>query len=79
MRFLGSAALFSAVLGLGGLGAPALAAPYDFVPAPQTDLNRIWILRKVISDMTPMEAMEFMLDQMHGTKSNREFLRAMNS
>ena len=45
----------------------------------QTDLNRIWILRKVISDMTPMEAMEFMLDQMHGTKSNREFLRAMNS
>jgi transcription termination factor Rho len=45
----------------------------------QTELNRIWILRKVISDMTPMEAMEFLLDQMGGTKGNREFLRSMNS
>ena len=45
----------------------------------QTELQRIWILRKVISDMTPMDAMEFMLDQMGGTKSNREFLKAMNS
>jgi transcription termination factor Rho len=43
------------------------------------ELQRIWILRKVISDMTPMDAMEFMLDQMGGTKSNKEFLRAMNS
>ncbi len=45
----------------------------------QTDLNRIWILRKVISDMTPLEAMEFILDRMQGTKGNKEFLRAMNS
>ena len=45
----------------------------------QADLNRIWILRKVISDMTPMEAMEFILDQMHGTKGNKEFIRSMNS
>lgn len=44
-----------------------------------TDLNRIWILRKVISDMTPMEAMEFLLDQMQGTKSNKEFMKSMNS
>jgi transcription termination factor Rho len=44
-----------------------------------TDLNRIWILRKVISDMTPMEAMEFLLDRMQGTKANKEFLRSMNS
>ncbi|MBX7217517.1 MAG: transcription termination factor Rho [Candidatus Kapabacteria bacterium] len=43
------------------------------------DLNRIWILRKVISDMTPMEAMEFLLDQMQGTKSNKEFMKSMNS
>ncbi|HVK37020.1 MAG TPA: transcription termination factor Rho [Candidatus Kapabacteria bacterium] len=45
----------------------------------QTELQRIWILRKVISDMNPTEAMEFMLDQMGGTKANREFLKAMNS
>jgi transcription termination factor Rho len=44
-----------------------------------TELQRIWILRKVISDMNPTEAMEFMLDQMGGTKANREFLKAMNS
>jgi len=44
-----------------------------------TDLNRIWILRKVISDMTSMEAMEFLLDQMQGTKSNKEFMKSMNS
>ena len=44
-----------------------------------TNLNRIWILRKVISDMTPMEAMEFLLDRMQGTKLNREFLKAMSS
>ncbi len=43
------------------------------------DLNRIWILRKVISDMTPLEAMEFLLDRMQGTKLNREFLKAMSS
>ncbi len=43
------------------------------------ELNRIWILRKVISDMTPMEAMEFLLDQMQGTKGNKEFLKAMSS
>lgn len=44
-----------------------------------TELSRIWILRKVISDMTPMEAMEFLLDQMQGTKSNKEFMKSMNS
>lgn len=43
------------------------------------DLNRIWILRKVISDMTPLEAMEFLLDRMQGTRGNKEFLRSMNS
>jgi len=43
------------------------------------DLNRIWILRKVIGDMTPLEAMEFLLDRMQGTRHNREFLKAMSS
>ncbi|MEP7219404.1 MAG: transcription termination factor Rho, partial [Bacteroidota bacterium] len=44
-----------------------------------TDLNRIWILRKVIGDMTPLEAMEFLLDRMQGTRQNKEFLKAMSS
>jgi transcription termination factor Rho len=42
------------------------------------DLNRIWILRKVLSQLSVVEAMEFLLDKMHGTKSNKEFLESMN-
>lgn len=42
MRLFGSAAFLLPVLAFVGLAAPALAAPYDFVPAPQTDLNRIY-------------------------------------
>ena len=43
------------------------------------DLNRIWILRKLLSDFNPVESMEFMLEKMRGTKSNKEFLKLMNS
>ncbi len=43
------------------------------------DLNRIWILRKLFSDFNTVEAMEFMLEKMRGTKSNKEFLRMMSS
>jgi transcription termination factor Rho len=42
-------------------------------------LNRIWILRKYLSDMTPMEAMEFLLDRLSKTQSNEEFLISMNN
>ena len=42
------------------------------------DLNRIWILRKVLSQLSVVEAMEFLLDKMHGTKSNKEFIESMN-
>ncbi len=42
------------------------------------DLNRIWILRKVLSQLSVVEAMEFLLDKMHGTKNNKEFLDSMN-
>ncbi len=42
------------------------------------DLNRIWILRKVLSQLSVVESMEFLLDKMHGTKSNKEFLESMN-
>ena len=42
------------------------------------DLNRIWILRKVLSQLSVVEAMEFLLDKMRGTKTNRDFLESMN-
>ena len=41
-------------------------------------LNRIWILRKHLADMTAEEAMRFMLQQMRGTRNNEEFLISMN-
>ena len=45
---------------------------------PKEDLNRIWILRKVLSQLNAVESMEFLLDKMHGTKTNKEFLESMN-
>ncbi len=41
-------------------------------------LQRMWILRKHLSDMNPNEAMDFLLDRMKGTRSNEEFLVSMN-
>ena len=41
-------------------------------------MNRTWILRKYLSDMTPVEAMEFLQKQMNLTDNNEEFLAAMN-
>ena len=43
------------------------------------ELNRIWILRKFLSDFSTVEAMEFLTEKMRGTKSNKEFLKSMNS
>jgi len=43
-----------------------------------TDLNRIWLLRKVLQPMNTVESMEFLLEKMHATKSNRIFLDSMN-
>jgi transcription termination factor Rho len=42
-------------------------------------LKRIWILRNLLADMSPLEAMQFLLDKMKGTKGNEEFLVVMNS
>ncbi|MCU0317772.1 MAG: transcription termination factor Rho [Amoebophilaceae bacterium] len=41
-------------------------------------LARVWILRKFMADMTPNEAMDFLLDRMKGTRNNEEFLLSMN-
>jgi len=40
--------------------------------------KRIWILRKLLSQLNPVEAMEFLIDKIQGTKNNSEFLEAMN-
>src|SRR3990172_2567037 len=42
-------------------------------------LNKIWVLRNYLSDMTSVEAMEFISDKMNKTESNEEFLISMNS
>ncbi|MEE8612838.1 MAG: transcription termination factor Rho [Nitrospirales bacterium] len=41
-------------------------------------LNKVWILRKVLSPLGSMEAMEFLMDKIAGTKSNQEFMQSMN-
>ena len=45
---------------------------------PRDVMNRTWVLRKYLSDMTPVEAMEFLQKQMGLTQSNEEFLATMN-
>ncbi len=45
---------------------------------PPDDLNRIWILRKLLSPLNSVDAMEFLLDKLSGTSDNAEFLDSMN-
>ena len=44
----------------------------------KADLNRLWILRKVLAPMNPIDAMEFLLDKVGNTKTNLDFLKAMS-
>ena len=44
---------------------------------PKEDLNRVWVLRKVLNPLSPVEAMELLLDKMGKTKSNADFLASM--
>jgi len=43
------------------------------------DLNKVWVLRKYLSDYNPIEAMEFLIDKLGKTKTNNQFLAAMNT
>jgi transcription termination factor Rho len=43
------------------------------------DLDRMWILRKYLADMNPIEAMDFVKDRLEKTRDNDEFLMSMNS
>jgi transcription termination factor Rho len=44
----------------------------------EEELARVWILRKFMSDMNSVEAMEFLQQRMKGTRTNEEFLLSMN-
>jgi transcription termination factor Rho len=46
---------------------------------PKEELNRAWILRKVLSALSPVEAMELLLERLAKTKNNKEFLESMSS
>jgi transcription termination factor Rho len=46
---------------------------------PKEDLARIWVLRKVLNPLSPVEAMELLIDKLSKTKSNGEFLANMSS
>ena len=45
---------------------------------PKDDLQRIWILRKVLNPLSPVEAMELLSDRLAKTRNNQEFLHTMN-
>jgi transcription termination factor Rho len=46
---------------------------------PKDDLNRVWVLRKVLTPLSPVEAMELLLSKMAKTKTNQDFLASMSN
>jgi transcription termination factor Rho len=46
---------------------------------PKDDLNRVWVLRKVLTPLSAVEAMELLLSKMAKTKSNQDFLASMSN
>jgi transcription termination factor Rho len=57
---------------------PASGTRREDLLMKEADLQRVWILRKYMSDMNSNEAMEFLLSKMKGTRNNEEFLASMN-
>jgi len=45
---------------------------------PQENLNRVWILRRLLQEMNPVDAMEFIIDKIKRTETNEEFFASMN-
>ncbi len=46
---------------------------------PKANLNRVWILRRLLQEMNPVDAMEFIISKIRKTENNKEFLESMNS
>ena len=57
---------------------PASGTRREDLLLSEEELQRVWILRKFMSDMNSIEAMEFLLSKMRGTRNNEEFLISMN-
>jgi transcription termination factor Rho len=45
---------------------------------PPEVLQRVWILRKFLNELNPVEAMEFLVNKMQDSKTNKKFLESMN-
>jgi transcription termination factor Rho len=45
---------------------------------PEDDLNKVWVLQKLLSNMNTVEGIEFLIDKMRKFKTNREFIDSMN-
>jgi transcription termination factor Rho len=45
----------------------------------EATLNRVWIIRKLLASLNPVDALEFLLDKMQGTKDNKNYLESMNA
>jgi transcription termination factor Rho len=58
-------------IGLSGTRKEELLVEKDF-------LNRMWVLRKVLSPLSSVESMEFLIDKIKGTKTNKDFLESMS-
>ena len=46
---------------------------------PELVLQRVWILRKLLTSLNPVDSLEFLLDKMDGTRNNQDFLDSMNA
>ncbi len=57
---------------------PASGTRREDLLMKEDELARVWILRKYMNDMNSIEAMEFLLSKMKGTRNNQEFLSSMN-
>ena len=74
--------------GANGCDPATILAENSFAPDPDlalvfevsiaTSLQRIWLLRKVLSSMNVVDSMEFLLDKLGDAKTNQEFLDSMN-
>ena len=62
-----------------GVNISASSTRRDYLLLDKTTLDRMWILRKYLSDMNPIEAMTFVKDRLEKTRDNDEFLLSMNS
>jgi len=51
----------------------------DELLLPKEELNRVWVLRKVLSPLSPVEAIELLLDKLSKTRNNAEFLASMSA